>query len=639
MESTTILELNQGQIQTQNGTANRHIINNSNGDYEIIISPAITVNPGDEIECENAFLDTRTISSDKILIREDMEIKTRHIYYKRNFIPDGMAYVNQFIATDNGLYPLCTYIPVSEANIVWDTLTCRITDVYTVYGNIWGISTETGPTEKQPLTLSFSYINLTGATGTFNLTFPEEGIFCNPADPTTLIYTFKNLNIQAQFITPTLNNDPENVSRFYNVRTDDFVFTQIPIIAGSCVPVEVETTFNVLAGNYAPADLAKSITDKMNTMPTDIFLASTTKVPVPVPPPNPLKVKPSTYLGLYQTYDKTVTIEGDVYPTGLFADSAENNQLMFPINRTADPARNGKANLLLGTNQVSLTYNDDINRFQWDYLHMPIYNVSGQLIIAYGQFLVNSAAGFVYDPSRCGYAGSFSGIAFTSLEPIEFWRDDMGFDMSSILVNINHSGPVQTLSGGYSDVGEPTATAYTVKLPTFDIIEGVHTTGSRISIDAAVSKTNPIGAQFQQPFVELDSALSGATTPPQNSIITATDFIPLIANFNVGSRNSNRGYYIADIDCIFKGHTTGSTRSHNIKYIINRYYSVNSFTSSASDGIIYTHYGSPMLLSSIRVRITEPDGSIVTDIGINNSIIMRLTQRIEEDIVKSDPKK
>jgi len=626
MENTVLLELNQGQTQTgrpsttTNANLNRKIINNANGDFEVIISPPIVINEGDNIECQNAFLDTRTLSSGNILIKDDLTISTKHIFYKRNLLTAGMGFVNAGIATDNLLYPLSRFTAGSSTNIAWVSLEVKQSVNWSQY-DFWGIKDGSG---GAPLTLQFSYINVAGDKAVLSLTFPQFGVAI-----TTERYAF-TMNTHAQSPTPVLLNDPNDIINNYGVQ-NSFIWESEPFTTGSAAPIQVSNTFVLSSGNYTPQQLAKRLTDKFNEMDDgEGTLPNTTKVPIE-PLPNATK-----YLSLYSQYDKVVT----GVQTAMFTDPKTSRQILIPVNRTIATVINAPRDLLVGTNQVSITYNEDIDRLQFDYLHFPLYNTDGDLIITFGQ-LENSTstAGFTYDVNRCCYGGSFGGIAFTSLQPVEFWRE-LGFDLGDLLVNVNHpTSPALTLQNGFADTGSATGLTYTVSLPVVDIVPGLNTTSARITLDAAVTKTNAIGAQFQTTFAASSTLLDPNPAANLNSLISATDFIPIVAKNSLALSNLNRGYYVANIDCVFKSNTTGSVESHVIKYIINRYYSVNSFTSSASDGILYTHYGTPTLLSSIKVRITEPDGTLVSDIGINNSIIMRLTQRIVDDIVNPDPKK
>ena len=72
-----------------------------------------------------------------------------------------------------------------------------------------------------------------------------------------------------------------------------------------------------------------------------------------------------------------------------------------------------------------------------------------------------------------------------------------------------------------------------------------------------------------------------------------------------------------------------------IQGIVNKYYNLNSYTSSDGSNIFYQHRGEPIMLSSLRVRILNPDMSLA-DVGSDTTVFLSIVKSQEEDITAPD---
>ena len=76
-----------------------------------------------------------------------------------------------------------------------------------------------------------------------------------------------------------------------------------------------------------------------------------------------------------------------------------------------------------------------------------------------------------------------------------------------------------------------------------------------------------------------------------------------------------------------------------IQGVINRYYSINTYT-AGGQGLTYIHPdgAEPILLDSLHTRILLPDGSLA-NLGEDNSIFLTITKNTASLIKKTPPKK
>ena len=127
------------------------------------------------------------------------------------------------------------------------------------------------------------------------------------------------------------------------------------------------------------------------------------------------------------------------------------------------------------------------------------------------------------------------------------------------------------------------------------------------------------------------------------------DVVPVIAGLAQSIGKQSSGYYIVDIDVgttyneSIGSDTRQESYSRNIRGVIDRYYSANSYTSSQGSQISYVHYGNSFLLGNIKVRFKNSDGTDITDLGRDNTIFLKVIKEnqinISPDPVNPDPTK
>ena len=98
-------------------------------------------------------------------------------------------------------------------------------------------------------------------------------------------------------------------------------------------------------------------------------------------------------------------------------------------------------------------------------------------------------------------------------------------------------------------------------------------------------------------------------------------------NVVVGA-NLDSAYYLVEIN--INGNemlNSDGGGSNNIVGIINRYYSVSSYTSTEG-GFTYVHKGEPININTLQIRILNPDRTPVLNLGTDNSLFLKLSQQI-----------
>lgn len=74
---------------------------NRNGDYTSILKTPITINAGDEVVVNNTFIDTRNITTDRIVIEEDLPVSmTANIYVHDNELFNRRRYTSELLSTN-----------------------------------------------------------------------------------------------------------------------------------------------------------------------------------------------------------------------------------------------------------------------------------------------------------------------------------------------------------------------------------------------------------------------------------------------------------------------------------------------------------------------------------------------------------
>ena len=219
-----------------------------------------------------------------------------------------------------------------------------------------------------------------------------------------------------------------------------------------------------------------------------------------------------------------------------------------------------------------------------------------------------------------GLATRYSGVAFTALSPPEFWSVNLGFSDCYIK-------PVYNANARYPTKDDPEGVNNSFSI---DVQDGVQITGGFPSIDIGVLKN---ADTFSTPIYADGSTDNIISTSAVQSVYGTKVWNVALAD---------EGYFIVRISNNFNQNLIGGALSTDTttQSIVNRYYSLNSFTSDTGAGsITYQHRGSPEMISSLKVEILNPDGSFVPDTILQNknTVFLEITRNIATQIAAATP--
>ena len=572
-----------------------------NGEWESILAETMIINDGDTIAIKDAYIDTRTRSSDDIYIEEDTKLIIEFYYYYVFAATDSsimkvyckqppanletatrtLAFVN--LATPNVTELVCPdglpyllmgyYYPYNFATHSYDT---SVALSWQPLVGKWEYTLKTGSYSKDYLATYLTknmarvYPNLYGAHCE-----PNFGLFNNFA-------TYEDPNI-----VPGANNSPFVIQTSYRaVAEQPGVNIQEFFIEAGWNP-----TISTQAFDYVPGS---------NTNPISCVLASLTT----------LKSNGGKTNFLFQ---------GEA--------NAQEQYVIFPIltpQSIGQSVINNKGfqesslymGALVGASQISLLWNDQNSGiYSFDYIHSPIL-VGGNQVVVASAGVFNNAVPF---PS-ISMSDRQSGILFAQLKPSLFWKDTLGFDIDNINVTFR-------IAPGDNRIG--------LNWDRYQkITTGNYWGAAMINFNQAVI---PIASQQYWFPISFRDALyrqwnvngyNGMISWQANSTITL-DAIQAPLNPN------DTGHFLIELN----GYQTNffdETDAYQIKSIISSYYiTANSFaTAPFPDSFVYEHHGEPLIIGALRVRILNPKTKKVLPIGPNSTVYLQITQQLTPQSVQ-----
>ena len=300
-----------------------------------------------------------------------------------------------------------------------------------------------------------------------------------------------------------------------------------------------------------------------------------------------------------------------------------------------------------GSNNVELVWDEDQKRFRFNYLHFPLTNDTAAPCVI-NQVTWNNN-GTAYERNYASPAlstnittASYGGIFFTALEPqVSFWQDILGFS-ADMIVRINQDTTSTDFNDGYTTgagVLFPPAEYTGVTLPNINLKYGVNITEQLVVAGDITGQPPNYTGSGQAIFSATADPFDGGVTASTGRVAVPIDNVRGITANNstlIGLQTS--GFYIVDIDIGTTYNTSiGSDRdqqgySRNIRGVIDRYYSANSYTSSQGGDINYIHYGNSISISRIKVRFNNSDGTEIKNIGDDNTIFLKISKNNQVNI-------
>lgn len=653
---------------------------NANGDFETILSDQVLIEEGDEILVSNSFVDTTLLTTSRVNIEEDTEVVFKigcynNLYQKRS---DN--------TTDVGEPPQMPFFTLNSANTYATPVQDHYLTQYTNTTNIPShkilqnvfvvLADDITPSlglNVGDLTLQLEYLNYAGLPNSLAIYVPPHNSLSLPDNTATFridigpdecLVSFDNTYGTSGFKLMGMTDD--ELAKKYSLKLDYANFN----IADSPATdffnlVENTVSITIPKGIYDPNELAEIFNDKIDDFnrgfETTALIMNTSRIPNEsiynnwgYKEGNPLssnirRVKPllstTNNLPMMLAYDSTARPLPSS-DSGCFAyiatEESENGGYSgfstTPNSARDSPPGTGDVNrLFVGTNEFSMEYDPSTGRYRFTFLHMSLYLGNNPICLVAPLFLNNSVAPFIPantsdTPPTFKYVAHNSGVFFTQMSPQSFWEDKLGLDLKKML----HTPIEQELDHFFTgSIGQNASPAWDIPviIPVAQVRKGIivplqsgsNTTDGLISYDTAVIKpaisdTNPSQNNFY-PYYE---QVFNPDAPSKVLIGTQTEFID--GAKQVINEIITSGYYLLDIQSKFNSTLiTSKNKSRSILQIINRYYSINTYTAQEGSDMVYTHKGEPVYLSSLKIRILNPDQSLAT-VGEDNSVFVKIVK-------------
>ena len=657
MEKSTIIRLRQAESSTIT----------SNGDYSVNLKEGVTIEEGDIVKVHSVILDTATESV--ISIDVDTRVKMGIAKYVTNYQQFADAPVPY--AVENYVAAAADQIPMPDLKNYYASTLHDLTGStnyhvqgLTIFSNSTDILRSFGGFESV-----WEYYEAgTNKYKTINITIPSVAIISHLQYSTVVPFGPDNKGIIIsgevkgkwfRCIHPTkdhrgdLPNRTEPWNGFiFNVpvgqpidpRKQDIWESAIcygnagePISDASSIMniYEEECSFILPRGSYEPAEIAQIFNDnmtKINSLGTigNDYDAAATKYGFPVNNP---------FLTTFGQAQKKIT---DEFSTGtpLYLNPNVNigagiitatNLLLPVVPQTAADDR------FIGANQVSMNYDTNLKKLNFDSIHFPIYTVPSGGSVAVPS--ITYPTGTLYpagtDPIPKEPIVSYGGIGFTSLTAFEIIKSadtSVTPNLPEVTGKLTDLFTQLGLTGMTIDVGHDTnqitlndnATLVYPLIITDEL--GKNITGALPSIDVVVPKSAFVGGGapgFTKPVTE----------DTETSLTT-----PLLSTRTFDTSDNDEGYYLLDIGMKLPQKMIGGfeggeqTTSNKIQAVIGKFYTAGNFLQSQNQGeIVYTHVGEPQMLNDLNVRILHPDFSAPSneELGPLNSVFLEVIKPVK----------
>tara|TARA_R110002073_G_scaffold75688_2_gene184550 strand:+ start:603 stop:2414 length:1812 start_codon:yes stop_codon:yes gene_type:complete len=597
MASSTIIELK----EIHNSIKDQPEL--PNGFYKQILQNPVTLENGDSLGIHCGFIDTIASSQGKIDIDGTEVFTIGYTPFIQNTDNTGKVYNGRGPEThtvdNNFLYDNEAYFPCagSHAGIeLQNVVSMNFVRKNIGFGS-WG--------NKQ--SLYFNYTNAAGVPTGTQITLPPK---LDPAD--TSVDVAVNLVVKKDSF--VYGGGADALRKFYRKAHVSSFSTQITTHTESGLnlePLAFEYKFSLTAGSYEPKHICELITEELTSMQNVAPTAEGTDSD----PINNAFLKTNTQI---DSIAGTYSLEGKT----IYVNTSGNGILQLPFTQhfpeadtdstTIIPGFSGnKFRQFVGSDQVVLEFDEDLQKCVWSQLHSNIYsagsgadgggfNEDGTIIIKSFPQEYNTPASnakFIYG-SRHGCVG------FNYLLPIDFWYDKLGLD-PDICFSFEAEKKNGSL-GTFTNVD-----TYKVK---GGFIDGVNTTNSVINSSVAISKNQ---LYYQVPT---RSSLEG----------TSTANVKCYGLNSLNAPTLEEGYFLISIDGFDNRNKLISKddEKNTIKSIVSRFYTSNSYTSFYNEGNInqYVHYGEPITISSFTVKILNPEYE-ESNIQQDNTIFLELVKQ------------
>jgi hypothetical protein len=593
-------------------------LNTNFGSFTTTLPQGIKIMEGDSIQLKSVFVDTQ--DSQKVIINEeDANVEMDICYYNLNYRTTDKEYNDTSPTTetmpDGGVYFVCKTIPANQGANLRRITSITVSPVgnQPSYGDVDITISVPDPAHNGTQTKNITFFipqtekSVDGYTRTINgnsggknpngtdknpnfgkLPFdyydPRPNGQNTPDNDLTNLFSLVNPDER------TLENDHNLLFKGGDGVKSTFQMVSDQVLADGQSPLHIETiSFTLATGVYEPNEIAQVITDKLAQLQLD---NTKTTIDNGKPLDNPF-LRTISQIRTQQGYSNVNNPK--IY---LFQNNGDNYFRYTTIDSGQD--------YYAGANEVALSFNSDLSKFEFTSLHMPYYYTNQ---IATNYFSSGTAGKLIL-------VNKEGGVAFTGLRPESLWFNKLGFTSANL---INPSMTTKSYGGGQRNNWR------VIQLG--EINDGAKTTGAYLGLDTAINKTDP-----------LKVPTLGGNNPVG---FTSTSTIPIVASESLNNALNIDPYFLVEVNINANQELYGRNKiKNNIKAVVGKYYSVDNFTSGSTLDAVYPyiHKGEPLVLSDISIRILDPQHNLAQGIGKDNTVFLEIIRAPQQPSVNNDKK-
>jgi len=644
MSSSTIIELR--QLDSSDVS--------QNGVFTTILDPnsAVMLEEGDQVNVKAIYLDTAESSAGFIHLENDVECRLDVAMYIQNYEHD-QTFAN---AAGNSVnlrqYPNVGGTPEDPTggrtvenrgdNQIW-WLASHSNNTATTNWTVDSIALATyvgGAKDVEKIDITYSATPITPNAKPTQFTIPLKSVEKGRVPPIVGL-GWKITGTASAPIIKRITTDAAIAAAGYVLA--ELSFTALAPGLEHFTLQTFPCEFIVPAGDYTPAEISKTITDKIANIEKNGFVNDQYNASSASNPPTKTQwVSNSPFLtsileNLQQLNEQDASlgqafVNATNYTTDAGVNEAGTLYMDYNIPSMINEYNPGSGTPItgylppvdrfVGANEVAMTFDLNENKLKWETIHFPIYangTDNGTAEDAVPSVIYNPALTSGKFVVKTGLATRYAGIAFTSMTPTNFFGKQLGF--SNMVISPRYTAQLRyPLS---TSALPPNPNSFTI-----DALDGINITGAYPGLDIGVSHNN---VNYSRPIFNNLNAGNGI-----NNKIGTTASTSIFSQRVWNSSLADEGYFLVEVSPNFKQNLVGGVgqKSKNTMSIVNRYYTQNSFTSDQGAGSIsYTHTGNPELLSNISVAVRNPDRSFVNSniLQPKNTIFIEVIKAIGED--------
>ncbi len=388
------------------------------------------------------------------------------------------------------------------------------------------------------------------------------------------------------------------------VKADSLFGTRDPqvVIGGTTLlPYTMNASFKIPHNSYEPETLAKFLTDKLSST----NWKQTVNAPNFSTPPQWVEEEDRDsrfYAENFATKTPYMTSIKQLQTDADYGLSPE-SKIFFQEEggfSAVEFARGATNDYLIGTNQLSIVYDEGLDKFVFQQFHMPILTgSSASVCVRFAETPGSTPNNFFTAVAHAGIYWASAG----SSKCHNLLFNTLGFDQSLIME-------------------PPTTNSQTDLLPD---LPSVQTYSLTFSVGNNVTGgLNSIDDFFQKDSTDFNKAIAMAAvdieTENLNSVVAQDE-----KGAEVGSLKS--AYYLVEIsglpDITKVNSDESNSRNNKIKSIVSKYYATTDYTSDQGAGSLsYIHSGVTQYIDDLNIRILNPDMTPANDIGQDNTVFL-----------------